>query len=87
MMNMNWCELKGSPRQIPWAEEIRQKKVGILIDRKGPIENMNPVRKAGMLLLIENVDDAGWWIDNRNADAELVMRYAMNAFGGYNVPV
>lgn len=66
--------LKGSPKQIAWAEKIRENSMkelaSLLAHGKMTIADLmameNAPGEAATAQKIVLKDDASWWIDNRN---------------------
>ncbi len=75
--------LSGSPRQIEWAEQLREKMVAEMVryvdtSLKAPAPGQEAAfaqRYETLAQLIRAKTDANWWIDNRmDAGVTLVKR-------------
>lgn len=54
------CELEGSPKQVAWAEDIRDKFL------KSTTANTNKLYQATRRFAVEHINSAKWWIERRN---------------------
>lgn len=71
--DMELPELEGSPKQIAWAEDIRDKFIENTANRKNKLYN------ATRAYIVRNINSAKWWIDHRyDYNAALNEVYAAN---------
>lgn len=77
---MKYSELKGSEKQIAWANSIRDEFVAYQVKTHGEIEDMKPRRQSAVRYMIEKIDSASWWIDNLHGSYELCLRAAVEQF-------
>lgn len=77
--------LTGSPRQIAWAEQLREKMIGEMVRyvdalKPAPGHEQDAAfaqRYETLAQMIRNKTDAGWWIDGRtDGGVTLVKRLA-----------
>lgn len=77
---MEYTELKGSEKQIAWANSIREKFVEYQVKTHGEIETMKPRRQSAVRYMVEKIDSASWWINNLHGSYELCLRTAVEQF-------
>ena len=76
-------ELKGSEKQVSWAETIRVKfvkscKNTISLTRKQDGEAVAEAYEKSLKIMMSKVKDAGWWIDNRRKDPDDLLEDYIN---------
>ena len=68
-----WAELKGSEKQIAWAESIRAEKMAEM--KKMPAANdQTKAIKEKIVETMAGINEARWWIDSRNDAAAALVK-------------
>lgn len=67
---LEFAQLKGSPKQIIWAEDIREKLAKELLKY---VEDFDSDEVENIKEKFATVENAKWWIDRRNSDLDEVL--------------
>lgn len=83
---MGWCELKGSEKQVAWANTIRKNKIGLLLSEYNANlideeiikslginkEDLVSFKKA-IILVLSNKECASFWIDHNRLNMSVII--------------
>ena len=77
----NLPELNGTEKQVAWATSIRFEKIIGIIEKFNKEDNMTNISKKMQDIFvdqIEKIDDARFWIDNRDAENNEILKQMRN---------
>lgn len=62
---LEFAQLRGSPKQVKWAEDIRERLAGEFLEYG---EEFDYDEAENIKEKFARVENARWWIDRRNSD-------------------
>lgn len=68
-----WAELKGSEKQIAWAESIRAEKMAEMEKMPAANDQTNAIKEK-IMETMAGINESRWWIDSRNDAAAALVK-------------